>query len=108
MGSSPTLATNGLHLEPRVFTVYVLRSASNSRRYVGFTGRSVMERLSEHNRGLANGWTSRNGPFTLVYTEEYHSEPEARQREKFLKSGQGREWLNRRLAGYPPEAEGAS
>ena len=91
-----------------MFTVYVLSSLRNGRRYVGFTARDVEERLTEHNRGYPKGWTSRNGPFELVYAERYGTEQEARARECFPKSGQGRQWLGDRLAGYPPEAGGAS
>ncbi len=89
------------------FTVYVLRSLRNGRHYVGFTSRSLEERLSEHNRGYPRGWTSRNGPFEVVRQETYYSEAEARARERFLKSGKGREWLTR-VAGYPPSAGVAS
>ncbi|HET9476070.1 MAG TPA: GIY-YIG nuclease family protein [Dehalococcoidia bacterium] len=85
-----------------------MSSLRNGRRYVGFTSRDVGERLAEHNRGYPRGWTSRNGPFELAYVEQYRTEHEARARERFLKSGQGREWLDNRLAGYPPEAGGAS
>ena len=88
------------------FAVYVLRSRRNGRHYVGFTSRSVGERVDEHNRGYPKGWTSRNGPFELVYDESHGSESEARARERFLKSGRGREWLTARLAAYPPEAGG--
>ncbi|MCH8814912.1 MAG: GIY-YIG nuclease family protein [Chloroflexi bacterium] len=91
-----------------MFTIYVLRSLRNSRRYVGFTSRPVEARLSERNRGYPKGWTSRNRPFELVMTEEFRSERDARAREQFLQSGAGREWLNETPAGYPPPAGGAS
>ena len=90
------------------FTVYVLRSLRNGRRYTGFTSRAVEDRLAEHNRGYPPGWSSRNGPFTVEYTEVWDAEPEARAREHFLKSGQGREWLGSRVPAYPPEAGGDS
>ena len=90
------------------FTVYVLYSARKGRYYTGFTSRPLAQRLSEHNRGFPRGWTSRNGPFELVYHESHESETEARARERFLKTGRGREWLHARLAGYPPTAGGAS
>ncbi len=87
-------------------TVYVLRSLRNGRCYVGFTSRPLEVRLAEHNRGFPRGWSSRNRPFEVVYEESHESESEARSRERFLKSGRGREWLNSRLAGYPPTAGG--
>jgi len=90
------------------FTVYVLRSLRNGRYYVGFTSRPVEQRLEEHNRGFPRGWSSRNGPFEVVHQESYGSEGEARRRERFLKSGRGREWLKAWLAAYPPAAGGDS
>ena len=90
------------------FTVYVLRSLRNGRHYIGFTSRPVEQRLEEHNRGHPRGWSSRNRPFEVVYREEHGLEGEARARERFLKSGRGREWLRAWLAAYPPEAGGDS
>ena len=90
------------------FTVYVLRSLRNGRHYVGLTSRRVEQRLEEHNRGYPRGWSSRNGPFEVVYQEKHEGEGEARARERFLKSGRGREWLRGRLAAYPPAAGGDS
>ena len=77
----------------QMFTVYVLRSLKNGRHYSGFSSRDMGTRLREHNNGAAGGWTSRNGPFEVIYTEEHATEVEARARERSLKSGHGREWL---------------
>ncbi len=68
----------------------------------------LAERLVEHNRGFPRGWSSRNRPFVVIYSEVVGSEGEVRMRERFLKSGRGREWLRARPAGYPPAAGGAS
>ena len=46
-------------------------------------------RLEEHNFGT-NTWTRNNGPFKLLYYENYYCEKDARAREKFYKSGFGR------------------
>ena len=73
------------------FTVYVLRSLRNGRHYVGFTSRPLEQRLQEHNRGYPKGWPSHNRPFEVVYQEVHECEDEARARERFLKSGRGRE-----------------
>jgi len=79
-----------------MFTVYILRSLKNGKRYVGSTGKSANERLVEHNDG-SNSWTRINSPFILIYTEEYPTITEARKRELFLKSGQGRKWLDQNI-----------
>ena len=81
------------------FTVYVLRSLRNGRHYIGFTSRPIEERLSEHNRGYPKGWSARSRPFEVVYQETHDSEQEARARERFLKTGRGRDWLHGRVAG---------
>jgi putative endonuclease len=73
--------------------VYVLRSIKNNKRYVGSTSKDVLERLAEHNRGSGR-WTKYNGPFNLVYADQCSSSKEAREFEKFLKSGQGRQCLD--------------
>ena len=74
--------------------VYVLKSRRNGKRYVGCTSKRVEVRLKEHNSG-SNQWTRQNGPFDLVYYEEFVCLKEARQRERFLKSGQGRKFLDK-------------
>ena len=79
-----------------MYTVYVLKSIKNKKRYVGSTSKNAEERLFEHNSGT-NSFTRQNKPFVLIYTEEYQSKTEALKREKFLKSGQGRKFLDQIL-----------
>ncbi|MDP3970199.1 MAG: GIY-YIG nuclease family protein [bacterium] len=76
-----------------LYNIYVLRSLKNGKRYIGSTEKDPKERLREHNRG-SNRWTRYNKPFKLVYVESFSSRTEARKRENFLKSGQGRKWLD--------------
>ena len=76
-----------------MYHVYVLKSLKNGKRYVGFTEKEAMIRLSEHNRGT-NKWSRENKPFIMVRVEEYLTKTEAIKREKFLKSGQGRTFLD--------------
>ena len=79
-----------------MYYVYVLRSLRNNKRYVGSTKLLPEERLKQHNH-RSNVWTKHNGPFELVYKEEYGTSKEARQRENFLKSGIGRKFLDGKL-----------
>jgi putative endonuclease len=81
------------------FHVYVLRSLKNGKRYVGSTSKAVIERLAEHNSGNSgtNKWTKVNRPFELIHVEDFSSRTEARKRELFLKSGQGRKWLDENI-----------
>ena len=79
-------------LWPKMYHVYVLQSLKNSRRYIGVTVRDPQVRFREHQSG-ASSWTRPNGPFELVYTEAYSEKTLAYQRERFFKSGYGREVL---------------
>ena len=76
-----------------MFNIYVLKSLRNNKRYVGYTSKDVKIRLKEHNTG-SNKFTSQNGPFVLFYSEILPNKTSAIRREKFLKSGQGRKFLD--------------
>ena len=76
-----------------MFTVYVLKSLRNGKRYIGYTSKTIDIRLKEHNSG-SNKFTSQNGPFENFYQETFETKKEAIQRENFLKSGQGRKFLD--------------
>ena len=77
-----------------MFYVYVLKSLRNNKRYTGFSGQDPSVRLVEHNCGK-NSYPRRNRPFVLLHSEEFVSEDQARRRERFLKTGQGRRFLDR-------------
>ena len=74
-----------------MYYVYVLRSEVDGRLYKGMTN-DVKRRIKEHNSGKHKS-TGPYKPWMLVYYEEYSSRVEARKRECFLKSGQGRDYL---------------
>ena len=89
------------------YWVYVLRNETASRRYIGQTD-NLGARLSRHNTGMVR-WTSAYRPWRLAYQEQYETRADAMRRERFLKSGKGREFLdeveralNRQS---PPEAD---
>ena len=71
----------------------MLRSTVSKKRYVGSTGKDPSVRLREHNSG-SNKFTKGHKPFELIYTEEFESKTDAIKRERFLKSGQGRSFLD--------------
>ena len=81
-----------------MYTVYVLKSVTNGKRYVGYTSKSANDRLFDHLSG-SNPWTKRNGPFRIIHTEPYEDKIGAIRREHFLKSGQGRKWLDENIPG---------
>lgn len=76
-----------------MFTVYVLKSQRNNKRYVGYTSKTAEARLYEHNHG-SNTFTRQNRPFVLFYTELIGDKRSAIMRERFLKSGKGRAFLD--------------
>ena len=76
-------------------TVYVLRSAEGLS-YIGCT-ENLTRRLEEHNSPENRGWTNRGSSWRVVYQEEYETLSEARRRERWLKTGVGREYLRRTI-----------
>ena len=74
-----------------MFYVYILKSLKNRRLYTGSTN-NLERRIYEHSVGQTK-YTSKAGPFELVYKESYNTSLEAKRREKFLKTGKGRELL---------------
>lgn len=87
-----------------MFYVYTLKSLSRGTRYVGVSD-NVAKRLSEHNKGKCR-YTSGRRPWAVLYTEQFATLAEARKREIFLKSGQGRKLLNKILAEAAGSANG--
>jgi putative endonuclease len=79
-----------------MFFVYVLRNSVSRRHYTGFTS-NLVQRLGQHNSGLTKS-TKNPGQWELVHQEEFPSRTEATRREKFLKSGKGRQELAKLLA----------
>jgi putative endonuclease len=75
--------------------VYVLRSSATGRLYTGATT-DLDRRLSQHNAGLSRS-TKNRGPWVLVHKEELTSLADALRRERFLKTGRGRDELQRIL-----------
>ncbi|MCH7827291.1 MAG: GIY-YIG nuclease family protein [Bacteroidetes bacterium] len=73
--------------------VYVLVSQKDNKRYIGLTN-NLQKRLSQHNSGKVK-CTKYRRPFSIIYYEKFENRTEAAKREKFFKSGKGREFLNK-------------
>ncbi|MFM7839751.1 MAG: GIY-YIG nuclease family protein [Chitinophagaceae bacterium] len=71
--------------------VYAIVSESSRENYVGMT-LDAQRRLKEHNN-RRNRYTKSLRPWKLFRIEYFHDWNEARQREKYLKSGVGKEFL---------------
>ncbi|EKD47693.1 MAG: hypothetical protein ACD_65C00329G0001 [uncultured bacterium] len=78
-----------------MYTVYALRSLSRNYIYVGLTN-NLERRLDEHQKGKSRT-TKPYKPFNLVLSERYNSRVEARIREKYLKSGCGKEYIKKSI-----------
>lgn len=81
-------------------TVYVLENQNDKSWYIGQTD-NLKRRIQEHN-SKQGGRTTRikNGEWRLIYAEAYTDKRDAIGREKFLKGGSGRKYLNKQLTHY--------
>ncbi|MFC2080247.1 GIY-YIG nuclease family protein [Bacteroidota bacterium] len=75
------------------YVVYALESEQDGRIYVGMTT-NMEKRLLEHNSGITKS-TKGFRPWKLIFTEEAKSRVQAREREKYWKSGCGKEQLKK-------------
>ena len=75
------------------YKVYALRSLITHRIYVGISG-DPYRRIDDHNQGRVFS-TKGYRPWKLMYLEECGSRKQARQREKYLKSGCGKEFFKK-------------
>ena len=78
-----------------MFYTYVLRSQHDKKLYIGWTD-NLKNRFSRHNRGLVQV-TKGRGPFTLEYYEACLNKEKAIEREKYFKTGFGRNFLKSRM-----------
>ena len=74
-----------------MYYTYVLRSKKDNKLYIGQTS-DLLRRIIDHNLGLVKS-TKHRIPFVKVYHETYETRSEAMMREKFFKSGKGRQFL---------------
>ncbi len=75
------------------YYVYALSSLQTNYIYVGMSD-NPDRRIHSHNLGY-NRTTKPYRPFKTILTECYNSRVEARAREKYLKSGVGKEFLKK-------------
>jgi len=74
-----------------MFFVYAIKSEQRNYIYVGLTN-DIDRRILQHNTGKSKT-TKPYTPFRLIYTEQCQTRLQARAREKYLKSGSGKEFL---------------
>ena len=74
------------------YVVYILYSKKYNKKYIGYTSQ-LIARFHSHNELSRKGYTVRYRPWIVLHVEFFRLKKEAMAREKFLKSGQGREWI---------------
>jgi putative endonuclease len=76
-----------------MFHVYVLRSGKTGRRYIG-SCEDVAQRLRQHNSGASKA--TRHGiPWNLVHSETFPTRVQAVRKERYFKTGRGRDELDK-------------
>ncbi len=75
--------------------VYVLRSLTTGRFYTGATT-DLEARLAQHNSDLSRS-TKNRGPWMVVHREQFATLAETYRRERTLKTGKGRDEVQRIL-----------
>ena len=86
--------------------VYVIECVDGSF-YKGFTT-DLIKRYKQHCAGIGAEWTKTHKPKQLFYWEIHYSEKSAIEREKYLKSGCGREWFKNEVVDKPENWESAT
>jgi len=71
-----------------MYKVYFLQSEITNSYYIGYTKKTLQERLFKHNHGHVKSTKSKK-PWKLVYYEEYSDKRGAMKREFFLKHPAG-------------------
>ncbi len=79
------------------YFVYVIKSVEGFH-YTGMT-EDLELRLKQHNDKSLSFWTKRGNDWKLIYVEVFDNKTDALKREKWLKSGAGREFLKNNVPG---------
>jgi putative endonuclease len=77
------------------YYVYVLKSEKDGKFYTGCTN-DLRKRFSQHSKGQVTS-TKERLPLQLVYYEMSLDQGDAFTREKYLKTGMGKRYINNRL-----------
>jgi putative endonuclease len=91
----PVFESPRAHHSSFMYFVYVLENTVTQKHYTGFT-LDLVQRLGQHNSGVTKS-TKNRGKWVLLYSEKFMTRPEAMRRERFFRSGKGREELRRIL-----------
>ncbi|MBN8585946.1 MAG: GIY-YIG nuclease family protein [Ignavibacteria bacterium] len=79
----------------KIYFVYIILSKEGYK-YTGMT-EDLGLRLKQHNDKTLSLWTKRGNNWKLIYKEEFFTKAEALKREKWFKTGVGREFINEQI-----------
>ena len=79
-----------------MYNVYAIKSIERNYIYVGLTS-NFERRFSDHTKGL-NRTTKPYAPFRKLLIETFGTRQEARNREKYLKSGVDKEYIKKNFS----------
>jgi len=82
----------------KIFTVYIIKS-DEGLHYTGMT-EDLSKRIQEHNSKSLSKWTKRGNNWKVIYSESFQIKSDALSREKWFKSGVGREFLKKNVPNY--------
>ena len=75
-----------------MFFVYIIYSSKAKKKYIGQT-EALLLRLDQHNSNFYQSFTNNKGPWELIHSEAFSTRSAALSREKYLKTGAGRDWI---------------
>jgi predicted GIY-YIG superfamily endonuclease len=81
-----------------MYWVYIMESGKGSW-YIGQTS-DLQKRIREHKNGYGSETTAKQQNWKCIYCEGYINHKDAIGRERYLKSGAGRRFLDEQLAHY--------
>jgi len=88
-----------ISISNKFYYVYLLESINHDQEhYIGYTD-DLKKRIKEHNAGL-NWSTKAYKPWRLIYYEACLNKEDAKRRERYLKTSQGRRLIKRRIKEY--------
>ena len=81
-----------------MYYVYILFSKKDKKFYTGFSN-DLKRRIDEHKKGKVKSTKNRR-PLELVLYEGYTLKDDAKRRENFLKTSDGKRFLKQQLSSY--------
>jgi len=80
------------------FITYILLSEKTEQYYIGSTN-NLTRRIEEHNDLTRSSWTSKRGPWKIIFQEYFNSRNEAVKLERYLKSFKNKKTLIKYMEG---------